>query len=304
MKGRKYFFGKKGVTDLRPRGHVGRRIPVNAVPPKPAFSAGMFAPHDFETRANMLHPIFLEPRVEISLEAYLDMYYITGYAGSNEVGWLGTVELSEKDRLTIKEIFLFRQEVTPSSMELSSEHIAEVATRLIGEGHLDKVNALKFWGHVHPANHTGASQQDDDTMDVLEDGNDWFLRGIFGRNGRAQFTLYDYKSGVRFDDVPWSLTLTESMERKEFFREQIEELVTPRFASSPPPAYGYGNEFSYVAHPQAMPGEMGSMLWEEDGYPQGQVGFFRQGPLDNGRGLPTGPIAGNAFGKEEGTDED
>jgi hypothetical protein len=199
-----------------------------ATPIGTAFNAKMFTPHPFQTQRYILNPSFHNPEVEITPEAFLDMYNITGYAGYNEVGWLGTVTRKE-DVLRIEEIFLFKQEVAGSSTELNSEHIAEVATKLIREGAMDKVNALKFWGHAHPGNSTSPSPQDDDTMAILEDGNAWFLRGIFGRNGRAEFTLYDYLGKVKFEDIPWKLVLPESEARKAIIKEQIGSLLEPAF---------------------------------------------------------------------------
>jgi hypothetical protein len=207
-------------------GTQGIITPHVTVLPRLAFNAEKFVPHAFQTKRYVLNPSFNDPVVELTLDPYHDIYHITGYAGYNEVGWLGTVT-RKGDILRIEEIFLFRQEVGSSTTELNSEHIAEVATKLIEEGAMDKVNALKFWGHVHPSNCTRPSVQDDETMDILENGNPWFLRGIFGRNGRAEFTLYDYAGKVKFDDIPWRLVYPESEERKASIREQVEDLLTP-----------------------------------------------------------------------------
>lgn len=197
-----------------------------AAPPKPVFRAEMFVPHAFQTSVVLFQSAFVNPRVELAYGVLLDMYYVTGYAGHNEFGWLGTVK-REGDLLKPEEIFLFEQDVNCSSTDLNPEHIAQVATDLIRAGQKDKVNALKFWGHAHPGNSTSPSQQDDDTMRILANGNEWFLRGIFGRNGRIEFTLFDYKSGLRFNDIPWRATFPESEERRSFFSARVRALARP-----------------------------------------------------------------------------
>lgn len=217
----------KGRQALDATGGKARGIPVTTEPAKPVFRADYFMPHDFKSSMSTLNPNFHRPLVVIGPNAYLDMYYITGYAGHNEVGWLGTVK-RKGDSLFIEEIFLFEQEVTSSSTELSPGHIAQIATKLIQEGQLDKVNALKFWGHVHPGNSTSPSREDEDTMGLLADGNEWFLRGIFGRSGRIEFTLFDYIGHVRFNDVPWQIVPAETEERKGVLAELISRLIHPK----------------------------------------------------------------------------
>lgn len=256
---------KKRLFDLG--GFRGRVLPKSGgavviapvAPAKPLFQAERFKPHEFEKRVFILKVGFSDPRVEISVRAYLDMYYITGYAGSGEVGWLGTVT-RRGSILRIEEVFLFKQEVTGSSTELDSGHIAEVVTRLIQEGYMDKVNALKFWGHVHPGNGTNPSSQDEETMGILSDGNDWFLRGIFGRAGRAEFTLFDFKGNTRYEDVPWSLVPADSEARRTFIRDEAAKLVslgsyyTASWSPGHGKIYGDGGD-SFSGEPSVRPEE-------------------------------------------------
>lgn len=218
---RRRIFGN-GAKNTVPLPSTGRYL---YLPPKPAFCAEKFRPHQFDnSRLAMPGGVFNNPRVIISCEAALDMYYIAGHSGNNEVGWLGTIT-QVGEILRIEEIFLFHQKVTASSTDLNEEHIAQIATQLIQGGNIDKVNALKFWGHVHPGNSTSPSQQDDDTMKILENGNSWFLRGIFGRNGRAEFCLFDYERRLIFKDIPWEIEVVESATRKQTIKEQVDEMV-------------------------------------------------------------------------------
>lgn len=198
-------------------------------PTRPTFNAERFRPHLFQTEKLLMPRAgFTNPHVLIEPAAFNDMFYIAGHAGHNEVGWLGTVERTD-DVLRIAEIFLFDQEVTPSETDLNTQHIATVVTELLQNGQIDKVNAIKFWGHVHPGNSTSPSAQDNQTMtDQLSDGNEWFLRGIFGRNGRAEFWLFDYTRGIIFKDIPWDIALPEDQERKKTILDMVLDLVHSR----------------------------------------------------------------------------
>lgn len=198
--------------------------------------AQQFTPHGFKTEVALIDGGM--PRVLIARGAYMDMYYIAAASGSDEISWLGTVR-KKGDTFLVEEVFLFEQKVSGASTNLEPTDVAAVATDLIQRGELEKVNNIKFWGHVHPGNSTSPSGQDESQMDVFRDGNDWFLRGIFGRNGRAEFTLLDYSRGMRFNDVPWELFVPDSAVREAEIKAQVAQKVksTPMYT---PPAYGYG----------------------------------------------------------------
>ena len=244
--------GKKhGVPDAKGKGGGTRKVfypvtPTTFAATHKVFNAEMFTPHQFtNTRYIMKHGGFIRPHVIIAQEALADMYYIAGHAGYNEVGWLGTVERID-DALRITEIFLFEQQVSASSTELDQEHIAQVATELIQAGHMDKVNALKFWGHVHPSNSTSPSATDNETMLMFEDGNEWFLRGIFGRNGRAEFCLFDYNRGIVFQDIPWVMENPKFEERGERILDMVTRMVRSTYATYVQPHFPHTRKTPFV----------------------------------------------------------
>lgn len=197
---------------------------MKSVPYKKVSAAEQFRPHDFQTRVILLNG-HVTPHILMAREAYLDMYYIAKNSGREEISWLGTVKQYENYYL-IDEVILFEQEVGIATTVINPESIAQVATELIMSGETDKVNEIKFWGHVHPANSTYPSPQDENQMDVLANGNDWFIRGIFGREGRAEFTFFDWKNGVRFNDVPWSIFWPNDEGREVEILQQIKDKVT------------------------------------------------------------------------------
>ena len=66
--------------------------------------------------------------------------------------------------------------------------------------------------------------------------NDYFIRGIFGRNGRAEFTFFDYRSGLRWNDVSWSMYCPVSKDREQRWVDEIAQKVT----NMPEPLYYKG----------------------------------------------------------------
>lgn len=209
-----------------------------------------FRRHDFQTKMEFLSNEGQTPKVIIEMKAYLDMFYLVEAAGGDEVGWLGTIS-KDGETYLIEEIFIFDQEVSSISTEIDPESVAEVATDLIKKGEVKKVNSLKFWGHVHPGNSTTPSSQDEEQMSVFKDGNDYFLRGIFDRNGRAEFTLFDYVRGLRFNDVPWDIKLYEDDGRKEEIKKLVSEKVKKVSVYYTPASIGSQKfySFSYYNNP-------------------------------------------------------
>jgi hypothetical protein len=185
-------------------------------------AANQFAPHAFQTQTVLLN--YTVAHIKVMQAAYLDMYYIAAASGQEEISWLGTVRKSGHI-YTIEEVILFEQEVEVSTTALTPADIARVSTDLIMSGAIEKVNALKFWGHVHPSNSTSPSGQDESQMDTLSNGNDWFIRGIFGRYGRAEFTFFDWQHGLRFNDVSWELLAPNDESREAEIRGQVNAKV-------------------------------------------------------------------------------
>ncbi len=182
-----------------------------------------FCPHSFQTRQVSLRHL-AEPKIFITSEAYADMLAIVGNSGSDEIGWLGTVAELGGGKYLIDGVFLPAQAVHGSTCELSEDGIGELFTEL-AETNFEACEKMMFWGHVHPGNSTTPSGQDESQMDQFSH-NDWFIRGIFGRHGRAEFTFFDYKNGVRWNDVPWTIHCPVSNYRRDKWRKEVETKVS------------------------------------------------------------------------------
>lgn len=163
------------------------------------------APHYAKGRAQLLGRL---PRVLITPDAYRLMSLYIEIA-DKEVGWLGTAERTAGGDFLIDNVFLLEQEVSRVETELSIDGQEKLAIELIegrGEEGIALSNRLKFWGHSHVRMQTQPSGTDERTMVRFgEDGHQWYLRGIFNKLGRAEFTIYLYETGIRIIDAPWAV---------------------------------------------------------------------------------------------------
>jgi len=208
--------------------------------------ANAFCQHAFGMKIEMLTNL---PRVLISRLAYNKMWHFVDLA-DGEVGWLGTVTKVENDFL-IEEIFLFKQEVAATTTEISADGLAEVAQELI-ESRPDGVevcNNLRFWGHSHVNMGTSPSAQDETQMETFrESDHPYFIRGILNKNGRMEFTIYLYESGVKIVDPEWAIyePVDKSVRAEieaEFKAKVSEKVYVPVYAGFQGGKYGvYGHE--------------------------------------------------------------
>jgi len=200
--------------------------------------ADSFAPHDFQTR--LVHN-FAQPQILITPEAYADMIAIADNSGGDEIGWLGTVTELGDAKYLVDGVYLFEQQVNPVTNELTEDGLSSVFTELAATD-FSACERMHFWGHVHPGNSTSPSQQDEDQMNQFAH-NDWFLRGIFGRQGRAEFTFFDYKNGIRWNDCPWQIHVPVSQELKAKWAAEVAEKVSPMPVSATPKGAGNFNQY-------------------------------------------------------------
>jgi hypothetical protein len=181
-----------------------------------------FFPHPFRTEQISLRSLSA-PKIMVAPDAYADMLAIAELSGSDEIGWLGTVQNLGNSTFLIDKVFMVKQEVDGTATRMDEDGLAELFTELAVTD-FAACEKMLFWGHVHPGNSTTPSPQDESQMDQFKH-NDWFIRGIFGRSGRAEFTLFDYKNGVRWNDCPWQLHCLVSESRKERWQAEVREKV-------------------------------------------------------------------------------
>ncbi len=159
-----------------------------------------FYPHPVRAKMSFLNKP--APRILISPEAYRTMLVYVERAPL-EVGWQGTV-IRQGNDFHIMKVFLLEQTVSTVTTVLSIPGRNELCMELLASGPegLEALNNLRFWGHSHVRMGVAASPQDEKTMDDFKD-LPWAVRGIFNKLGQANFSLFLYEEGLRFDDVPW-----------------------------------------------------------------------------------------------------
>ncbi|MEI6118426.1 MAG: hypothetical protein WCP92_04225 [bacterium] len=183
-----------------------------------------FMPHQFR---NAIKIKGMVPRILISKDAYEDTFQLVDIV-QKEVGWLGTVEKSNNDFL-IKEVFLFNQKSHSTTCTITEEGLGTWAMEMMNNrpDGMDVVNSIRFWGHSHVWMGTSASAQDDTQMDVFAKScPEFFIRGIFNKSGRMEFTLYLYSAGIEVHDVEWSIyDPNPDTSRKEKWEKEVKEKV-------------------------------------------------------------------------------
>ncbi len=168
--------------------------------------ASDFKPHYFQRRIR----VFKEPRVPtiiISREAYTKMWLYVDIA-PEEVGWVGTAKQLPNGDFSIEKVWLLKQHVTGVETTLTLDGWADMATELLSrdEEGLEDWDNLRFWGHSHVRMGTSPSGRDQRSMEELEESqHPWFIRGIFNKLGRIEFTVYLYDKGIVFEDAPWTV---------------------------------------------------------------------------------------------------
>lgn len=130
---------------------------------------------------------------------------------NGEVGWLGDCYYNPDDKVyTIKDIVVPKQVVSTGETDISAGAVADTAVQLLTQGRDEFVDNLRFWGHSHVNMGTSPSSQDDSQMAIFKDnGCEWFLRGIFNKQGEVNLTLYLWKQDLIIYNVPFESTLPQ-----------------------------------------------------------------------------------------------
>lgn len=186
-----------------------------------------FFPHSFHTRAQTLgnDPVWGQmrlqfPRILITEEALEKMQVIVDLA-LTEIGWFGKVKKLENGDFLIEDVYLIRQNVCGSQTNLLASGQAEFVIEMLAKGKEGEeiVDHCFFWGHSHVNMPTSPSGRDEDQMwEFKLTGVPWYIRGIFNKLGRAEFTIFDFERDLKIVDAEWSVT----RELNPAIRAQIE----------------------------------------------------------------------------------
>lgn len=216
---------------------------------EPLFRAKPFAPHAFQTVLQPLDSI-KAPIIFISPEAYQDMLALVDLSEMDEIGWLGTVAIIGRSQYLIEKIYLIGQQVDGGVSLLTIDDLNEFFTPF-AQTHFEECGRMHFWGHYHSHNQTLPSSQDEEQMRLFGH-NDFFIRGIVTRNGKIEFTFFDYKNRVRWEDVPWQIYVPPLHDQKKAewgleMRQKVKQFV-PEIKPATAPSAPFGH-FGKSIHP-------------------------------------------------------
>jgi hypothetical protein len=187
------------------------------------------APHKFATTVRIIGGM---PKIQITKKASDDMAYLIDKA-SEEISWLGTVKMLGEDpqsaTYVIEEIFVIDQHVSGAETEMNEDGLGKFGHEMTQkENGMEVLNRLHFWGHSHVNMDTFASSTDIKQMELFKDNDrEYFIRGIFNKAGKAQFSIFLYELNVEFHDVEWNVLIPPplSKERRDFWDAEMTDKV-------------------------------------------------------------------------------
>lgn len=176
----------------------------------------------------------LVPKIRISEKALASMYVYVDEC-PKEIGWLCTaVYNDELNSYDILEAFLFKQQVSAVTTEITSEGLTEFAEELLQRPDgIEIWNNLKAWGHSHVNMGTSPSGQDDIQMEEFsENGSDWFLRIIANKKGDMRVDLYNFKIGITYLNMAWEPIKSDFQTDIERQIHELQEQIANQKAGS------------------------------------------------------------------------
>jgi len=210
----------------------------------------------FKERMNVVTKILAiqEPLIKILPKALEKMSYYVRHC-DKEIGWLGTVQAYANNIFLITDVMLFKQEVHSATCEITPDGLSDFATELLSQDDGVEIwNNIKLWGHSHVNMGVSPSAQDNSQMKTFGEHNDWFIRVIANKSGEMEFTLYDFKGNLTYENVKWSEYKPYSKDLEEEVKAEMKEKVTEKKYGTV--VYGNGYQGGHYGY--------GKRWWEDD----------------------------------------
>lgn len=202
--------------------------------------------------------ITFSPLAEEKMQALIE-------TAKTEVGWNGIVErISEKD-FYIKDILMFPQEVTGSTVETDDTEFTNWLTEQVMN---DTINSIRFHGHSHV--YMGVTPSVTDTTyqnQILKDIKDFYIFGIFNKKGDFWLNIFDVQNNNLYekDDIDYYYERTEA---KKWAEESIEKYVKEK---SHYPTYREYYSKNYTGNKYNTPNKKDEKDNSKDKYSSGDV---------------------------------
>lgn len=242
-----------------------------------AYKPARFSSTASSTAANDVRVLGAVPKVFFSEKAWrLMQYYI--HAVETEIGWLGSVE-RDGNNFYITNVYLAEQEVHGTETLITEDGWNRLAVELIADSATDPIaaralidsvedasdlsevmselfsnhgcdtssvsqaNSLRFWGHSHVNMAVNPSGTDDRTMEDFEDNKfEYMIRGIFNKKDAVRIDLFDYKRGLIFMNIDWSIKWA-MVDDEETLKAEITQKVRKKTFQSQQTSGGYAHPY-------------------------------------------------------------
>lgn len=157
------------------------------------------------------------PVIKISPKALGKMQSLVKWSNV-EVGWLGVVERFNRT-YTIKDIYLFEQEVNSVTCEITPESLALFAEDLLQYPNgMEIFNNIRMWGHSHVNMSIEPSHQDETQFEELaKNSSDYFIRIIANKRGELSVDLIDEEVGMTYLNLEWNIE--DDCDSEDFYQE-------------------------------------------------------------------------------------
>lgn len=157
------------------------------------------------------------PVIRISPKALGKMQSLVKWSDV-EVGWLGVVERFNHT-YTIKDIYLFEQEVNSVTCEITPESLALFAEDLLQYPNgMEIFNNIRMWGHSHVNMSVEPSCQDETQFEELaKNSGDYFIRIIANKRGELSVDLIDEELGMTYLNLEWNIE--DDYDSEDFYQE-------------------------------------------------------------------------------------
>ena len=138
-----------------------------------------------------------------------------------EIGWYGIVKRTSERKFVVKDILMFPQTVTGSTVQTDDEEFISWESGLSDEEFTGKT----FYGHSHVNMGVSPSGTDLEFQDnLLQNVTDFYIFGIFNKKNDHWLNIYDVKNNILYENKDIEYTYYES-EAETWAKGVIEKYV-------------------------------------------------------------------------------
>jgi hypothetical protein len=164
------------------------------------------------------------PSVYYTIEVFKMIEYIV-YKQDKEVAWMGLVEKLSDTEYLIYKIYIPKQVVASTSVDISENAIAELVNKIMDEGH--DPSELRYHGHSHVNMEVHPSITDQQHMAEYIENADYFIREIRNKKTKSKVDVFDKNQNKVFHCV--NTEIYELLQEQKFYDEldtQMKQHIT------------------------------------------------------------------------------